>query len=234
MLYQCRTCMLREGRVGPWVTRSLEGGRLARPHHLRVQLSSTASQQDGLAAMSALNAKCDFQQKSALVILLKMSLHMWPCCVRGCAPGLGLEARAGKRALGVHSAMLPPSFSIGRQGNEKTAVYVFVNLAVIWYAIGCQTIPLVKIKPIFQIQLVSQVYSGPLLGCGRFFVLFFCQVWPGTYVWQTLCKACGQGRSLLWVSELPGREKAHRECLRCIHTHLFLYSLKRMFSVIFK
>lgn len=53
---------------------------------------------------------------------------------------------------------------------ENCCSFVFVNLAVIWYAIGCQIIPLVKIKPSFQIQLVSQVYSVPLLGCGTFVV----------------------------------------------------------------
>lgn len=55
--------------------------------------------------------------------------------------------------------------------------------------IGCQTIPLVKIKPIFQIQWVSQVYYIFLL------LLFNAQygitsisfkLWPGILVWQIL------------------------------------------------
>lgn len=46
-----------------------------------------------------------------------------------------------------------------------------MNLVVIWYAIGCQTIPLVKVKPIFQIHLASHVYPVLFLIVGVLFVL---------------------------------------------------------------
>lgn len=87
---------------------------------------------------------------------------------RLCSRALAQSWSRQKSSWYLQCSAAASQFLYRRQGDEETAVFVFVNLAVAWYAIGRQAAPLGKIKPIFQIQLFSQVCYVPLLDYEEF------------------------------------------------------------------
>lgn len=99
---------------------------------------------------------------------------MWPCCVRTVPQGPDLKLELAEELLAsMARCCRHPVSPLEDKGMRRLLciVCVFVNLVVIWYAIGCQTIPLVKVKPIFQIHLASHVYPVLFLIVGVLFVL---------------------------------------------------------------
>lgn len=101
------------------------------------------------------------------------------------------------------------------KGMRKLLFVCVCELGCNLVCIGCQTMPLGKIKPIFQI------HSVPPLGCGSFICFFVrCALahMSGRPILKLLRWTWGQGRSLLCVSYHAER-KMHGKMCPGMHPH---------------